>query len=155
MKKSHASDAPFEVRMPRLEVGKTYRYTDVLNYLPDGEYDRICSEFPRNIDDWPHCNLLKMRIDEEVLLEFVEIPLSKLESQIEEFACSFSAQESGHRSRVEKIVQLLQAGEPAFPLLIQKDDGLLRITEGMHRSVAQRSLGVTLLPVFLMKYHDW
>jgi hypothetical protein len=144
-----------KLKMPNLRIGQSYKWTELTEVASDEDRRLVTVGFPKDIDRWPHENLLLYRPDEEIYLEYTEWSLDVLRPQLEELRELFKT-DANHWVRVKRIKELLQQGEPARPVFVQKNDvQKKRIVEGMHRAVAFLELGADSIPVLLTKYADW
>lgn len=142
------------LRLPALIEGETYAIDRVRPFVAEDDLGLVVSGFPKDLDRWPHEDLLQYRGDEPILFEYKIIRLVVLEDQITEFYKTFQ-EDAEHRDRIDRIASRLRQGDPVFPVFIQKNDPKQRITEGMHRAVAIWLLGEQEVPVLLTKYADW
>jgi hypothetical protein len=147
-------DVYMNLELPPLEVGRTYTGTELLSYVAEDDLVKVTQGFPKDLERWPHENLLAWSPEKEVLFEFAVWDISVLRSQIEDFSNVFRSKQD-EWNRVCRIVELLEGGAVAFPVFAQFNDPKRRISEGMHRSVAMLELGVRRVPVLLAKYADW
>jgi GNAT superfamily N-acetyltransferase len=144
--------------MPKLEEGRVYRRAEVEQYLgeQDGTSDFIIVAtlpFPRHLDTW-QTDVRGWRPDEEILLQYRVYPVADFGGQLREREATFHAHEE-HRRRVQAIVELLLAGSPVYPVILQENDPQRRIIEGRHRGVALWQLESPYLPAFLTGYRNW
>jgi hypothetical protein len=143
-----------KIRLPPLQIGKTYKASDLTQMLSEDELERASIGFPSDIQQWPNTDILRYRPDEEIVFDYVVMPIGVLRPQIVDLRRLFRTKEDDW-CRVRRIKELLERGEVAWPVFIQKNDPEKRITEGMHRSVAMLQLSIGQLPVLLSKYQDW
>jgi GNAT superfamily N-acetyltransferase len=144
------------VMIPELEEGRVYHAEEVAKYIgtQSGTSDFVVAglHFPKNLKTWEHdCTAWRDR--EEILLQYKVFAIEEFKLQFWERAECMKR--SGEWERVERIVEILEKGDPLFPVLMQKNDPQHRIIEGHHRSIALLWLGSNCLPAFLLGYKNW
>jgi len=148
-----------QLAMLHLEVGKVYDEAEVRHLFVDHgqgstDWGRVRVRFPWPLDDPQGHDHENFRADDEMVVQYAELPVSELAEQIRELQITFAGKPE-ERDRIEVIKQKYANGEPVFPVFVQSNDRQYRICEGMHRIVALAECGARIVPVFKTGYRDW
>jgi GNAT superfamily N-acetyltransferase len=146
------------IMMPKLEEERVYHRDEVAAYIgtQEGSSDYTIAElrFPRNLKTWEP-DVTAWRDGEEILLQYTVFPMEDFKEQLGPRLAECWERKNDEWNRVERIVEILENGNPFFPVLMQKNDRERRIVEGHHRSMALLSLESDCLPAFLLGYRNW
>ena len=145
-------------QMPQLNVGQIYKSEDVCDLMSKNggtdDYSLVSLHFPRD----PITRLISHSLYQpngEIVLKYHLLPTSDLSDEISGFR-EMLLTECEHQSRVQRIIDLLRAGEFAFPVFVQScGPSRWAISEGRHRAIAHETIGSLIIPAFEVGYRSW
>ena len=145
--------------MPDLTVGQLYSQAEVQHLFVDHgggstDWGRVKVRFPWPLDDQDGHDHENFRGDDEMVVQYVELPIAELLGQIHELKRTFAARPD-ECQKIEVIKGMYAKGAPVFPIFVQSNDPQQRICEGMHRAVALLECGSETISAFRTGYRGW
>src|SRR4051794_24140951 len=110
-----------EIKLPPLFAGQVYFRAD-LRACTMYE-DLLGQRFPRDIEDWDAVDVLAFRADAEPVFEYAVWEFERFRPQAVTRRSDFLPV-ADDWARVVKVMDLLKAGEVAYPVIVQYNDPL-------------------------------